>query len=60
VDNVVYKLTESIVSAWNNKYVAGIFCDLTKAFDSVSHELLINIPQFYVITGVFVDFFKPC
>jgi len=29
-------------SAWNYKeYITGLFCDLTKAFDIVSHELLI-------------------
>ena len=47
LDNVstasaIYKLTESIFSAWNNKeYIMGLFCDIAKAFDYVSHELLI-------------------
>ena len=42
-DNVLYKLTESILSAWIRKEcVAGIFFDLTKVFDCVNHVLLIH------------------
>jgi hypothetical protein len=38
-----FKLTDLILKAWNNKeYVTGLFCDLTKAIDCVSHELLIS------------------
>jgi len=41
-DSAVFQLIESIFNAWNNKeYVTGLFCDLTKAFDGVSHDLLI-------------------
>jgi predicted DNA-binding ArsR family transcriptional regulator len=39
----VFKLTNDILEAWNKKeYVMGIFCDLTKTFDCVNHELLIQ------------------
>jgi hypothetical protein len=35
-----FKLIESIFNTLNDKeYVTGLFCDLTKAVDSVSHEL---------------------
>ena len=41
-DSAIFKHIKSIFNAWNNKeYVTGIFCDLTKAFDGVTHELLI-------------------
>jgi len=41
-DSVIFKLIESIFNAWNNKeYVMDLLCDPTKAFDSVSYELLI-------------------
>jgi hypothetical protein len=39
--STIYKLTELIFSAWNNKeYIMGLFCDLAKVFDYISHELL--------------------
>jgi hypothetical protein len=48
IDSAIFKLIESIFSAWNNKeYITGLFYDLTKAFDSVSHELLILKLEFY-------------
>jgi hypothetical protein len=34
----IYKLIETVSSAWNKrKFVAGIYCDLARAFDSVNH-----------------------
>ena len=40
--SAIFKLMELIFNAWNNKEcVMGLFCDLTKVFDGVSHELLI-------------------
>jgi hypothetical protein len=38
----------------NNKHlVGGIFCGLQKAFDCVSHDILIKKMEFYGITGKF-------
>jgi hypothetical protein len=34
-ESAIFKLSESIFNAWNNKeYVMCLFCDLTKAVDS--------------------------
>jgi len=42
-ENAVYKLINELLNALNNKQiVGGIFCDITKAFDCVDHEILIS------------------
>ena len=48
----VFNLTDTVLKAWNNKeFVVGIFCDLTKAFDCVSHDLLIQKLKMYRVKG---------
>jgi hypothetical protein len=38
IDNVILKLLESVYKAWNHKKcIAGVFCDLSRAFDRVAH-----------------------
>jgi hypothetical protein len=58
-ESAIFKLTDSILKAWNNKeYVTGLFCDLTKAFDCVSHELLISKLKFCGINGSILKWLK--
>jgi len=41
-ENATYKLINEVLNALNNKQiVGGIFCDLTKEFDCVNHDILI-------------------
>ena len=58
-DSAIFKLIESIFNALNNKeYVTGIFYDLTKAFDSVCHEILILKLEFCGVKGCILNWLK--
>jgi hypothetical protein len=42
-EKVSHKLIDKILKSMNNKHLAGgIFCDLQKAFECVSHDILIK------------------
>lgn len=53
------KLIDQITEELNNKqFSIGIFIDLSKAFDTIDHSILIQKLQRYGIRGIALDWFK--
>jgi hypothetical protein len=45
--------------AWNKKiHIGGVFCDLTKAFDCVNHDILVAKLEHYRIQDTILKWFK--
>ena len=51
-------ISEISESFENSKYTIGVFIDLSKAFDTVNHDILISKLRRYGITGTNLDWFK--
>jgi len=48
IENAIFSLTNTILSSLNKKQVvAGLLCDLSKAFDSVNHSVLLQKLSYY-------------
>ena len=58
-DMALIEIVDNIKTAIdNNKYVCGIFLDLTKAFDTVNHQILLDKLHHYGVRGIVHDLFK--
>jgi hypothetical protein len=59
IDDAVFSLLNRIITSLDKrKHVGGIFCDLTKAFDCVNHNILLNKLQYYGIKRNYFSWFK--
>ena len=47
-----------ILQTLKGEYTLGVFIDLSKAFDTVDHQILIKTLQYYGIDGTALEWFK--
>ena len=58
-EHAITELVGKITTAFDdNKYVLGVFIDLSKAFDTVDHQILLNKLQHYGIKGSIFQWIK--
>jgi hypothetical protein len=59
IESAIFTLTDDILSSLNQRnQIGGVFSDLTKVFDSVSHDMLLNKLHYYGIRGICHHWFK--
>jgi hypothetical protein len=57
--DAAFRLTDSVLNSLNQKlHVGGIFCDLSKALNSVNHKTLLTKLHFYGIQGIAIQWFR--
>ena len=57
--NAITELTSHLLESMdNNQHTVGVFLDLSKAFDTIHHDTLLNKLQYYGIRGIALEWFR--
>ena len=58
-DHAIIELTNQIYNSFNeNKFTLGVFIDLSKAFDTVNHDIIITKLKYYGVKNTNIKWFK--
>jgi hypothetical protein len=58
IDALTEFVHHTLSSFENHEYTVGVFLDLSKAFDTIDHSILLKKLEFYGIRGIALEWFK--